>query len=299
MSRPVRACVLGMLFLLLATLSRPARAVQESPSSSNPPPKQQPAAKSPEEFEAFQKFIREPNPEEQLRLVEDFLLQYPDSALKEFAYQTATQDYQVKNDYARLRTYGELTLAENKDNLVALLLLASAIPEKTDPGDLDAEEDLSDAEDYAKRALEALEKLPPRVELPAEQWERTKKEAASGAHAALGMIALVRKDFAQAESAFRQAVELATQPDAILLYRLGLCYSFEKKFAPALEAFDRAEKYGGVRITTPEGASRDLVAEAREFVLKAKDDGGTASPAETAPVAETAPAAPEGSGTKE
>ncbi len=290
------------MFLLFATLSLPARAFQESAPSSNPPPKQPPVAQSQVEFEAYQKFLREPNPEEQLRLVEDFLLQYPDTALKEFAFQTAAQDYQLKNDYARMRTYGEMTLAENPDNLAALLLLASAIPERVSANSTDAEDDLRDAEDYARRALAALEKLPLRLDLPAEDWKRTLKEAASSARAALGMIALVRKNFSQAESEFRQAVTLVSQPDAILLYRLGLAYSFEKKFDPALEAFEQAERSGGVKITTPEGLSRDMIAEARAFVLKSRDDPDDPAddpvPEEAAPVEKTDLAAPEEPGTE-
>ena len=225
-------------------------------------------AKSPEESAAYEKFMVEQDPDAQIRLVEDFLLQYPDSELKEYAYQAATTVYQAKNDLARVLTYGELTLAENEDNLTALLILASAIPETTSSQGEERDEELRQAEQYASRSLQVLARLPRPVRVTLEQWTRTKREAEASAHASLGLIALIREDFPRAELEFREAVALAEQPDPVLLYRLGLCYSFQKKYEQALEVLERAASLGGVRITGPDGTARDLVAEARDFALK-------------------------------
>lgn len=211
-------------------------------------PKQPPRAKSQEELDAYQKFMGEQNPDQQIKLIEDFLLQYPNTELKEYAYQAATQAYQAKNDYPKVLTYGELTLAQNDKNLVALLIVGSAIPERTAKNDIDREEKLKQAEEYAARALEVLSKLPMPANLTEEQWVSVKKDAESTAHAALGLIALIREDFAKAEPEFKLAAEMASKPDPITLYRLGLCYSFEKKFDPAIEALDRAASSGGVKI---------------------------------------------------
>src|SRR5258706_11164378 len=103
--------------------------------------------------------MQEKSPDEQIKQIEDFLLKYPDTELKEFAYQAATQAYQAKNDFAKVMTYGELTLGENENNLVALLVLASAIPERTAKTDLDKDSKLTQAEQYAKRGLDVLAKL--------------------------------------------------------------------------------------------------------------------------------------------
>ena len=125
--------ILWLPMLLWGPESSRALAAQEAPAapaSSTPAAPRQPRAKTEEEFAAYQRFIRETKPDEQIRIVEDFLLQYPDSELKEYAFQTATQAYQTKNDYPRVLTYGELTLAENPENLVALLILASSRSEE-------------------------------------------------------------------------------------------------------------------------------------------------------------------------
>ena len=282
----ISALVVG--FLLRFGFSQEASvSVQSVPA---PNAVRQPRAQSQQEFEAYQVFMKETNPERQIQLVEDFLLQYPETQLKEYAFQVAAQAYQTKNDYARVLTYGELTLGENQDNLTALLILSSVIPEGNSRNDPEREEKLAEAENYARRALEVLSRMPRPQHLSEEQWERARRETEATPHAALGLIAMIREDLNLAERELRKAVELAPRPDPVTLYRLGLCYSLQKKYDQALEALERASQGGGVKVTTPEGSSRDLVAEAREFVLKAKalletstsePAAGTAMPAET------------------
>lgn len=254
--------------------------------------RRQPRAYSQQEFEAYQTFMKETNPDQQIQLVEDFLMQYPDTALKEYAFQAATQAYQAKNDYERVLTYGELTLAENQSNLVALMTLASVLPERANRNDPQREEKLADAEKYAKRALEVLSNMLAPEHLSEEEWQRSRRDAEATPHAALGLIAMIREDLIKAEVELRRAVELASRPAPATLYRLGLCYSLQKKYDQALATLERASEMGGVRITTAEGTSRDLVAEAKDFVRKAKatlEVPSSPSEAETpAPAAESA-----------
>ena len=215
--------------------------------------------------------MREARPDEQIQLIEDFLLHYPDSELHEYAFQAATQAFQAKNDFSSLLLYGEMTLGENEDNLVALLILASAIPERTTKNDPESEENLVQAEDYARRILDLLPRMPQPVGVTPSGWEQTKREAAATSHASLGMVNLIREDFFRAESEFKRSTDLASAPDPVIFYRLGLSYSFQRKYDQAIEALDRAAAVGGVRVTSPDGRPRDLVAEAKDFVLKSRD----------------------------
>jgi tetratricopeptide (TPR) repeat protein len=247
-----------------------AGTAQGSASGAPGEQKKQPRAHSQDEADAFQKIMGEQTPDAQIKLIEDFLLAYPNTELKEYAYQAATQAYQAKNDYNKVLTYGELTLNENENNLVALLVLASAIPERTAKNDIDKESKLTQAEQYAKRGLEVLGKLTMPANLTEEQWTQARKDAESTPHAALGMIALIREDFPKAETEFQTATDLTSRPDPVTFYRLGLCYSFEKKYDPALQALAKAASSGGVKVTGADGATRDLVAEAKDYVVKAK-----------------------------
>ncbi|MBI3894592.1 MAG: hypothetical protein HY313_01540 [Acidobacteria bacterium] len=239
--------------------------------------KEPPKAQSQEELEAYQKFIQAQDLDERIRGVEDFLLQYPESALKEYAYQAAAQAYQAKNDYERVLTYGELTLTENQDNLVALLILASSIADRTGKNTPDRDEKLNEAGQYAKRALARLPGLERPTGIEESRWEQTKREAEVTAHTAIGMIAMVREDFAKAESELRLATSWAVPPDPVLLYRLGLCYSFQQRYDSALQVLKQAEALGGVKVPDSEGKTKDLVAEAIEFALRGKN-GGAAPP---------------------
>jgi tetratricopeptide (TPR) repeat protein len=282
--------------LLLAAWCAAAVAQQAEPPPATPqgdaasPPQEQgrpipgirplPQAQSPEESAAYEKFRTEQQPAGKIRLIEDFLLQFPDSQFKEFAYQAAMQAYQTENDYNRMLTYGELTLAENPDNLPALLVLASAMAETTSHNDPDQDEKLDEGDEYAARALDVLARTRKPPGVPEASWTRTQNESASAAHAARGLIALVREDFPKAEVELKSAVDLAARPDAILLYRLGMCYSFQKKYDEALEVLRRSAAMGGVKVAGPDGKPRDLVAEALEFAGRSRSSA-------TPPAAET------------
>ncbi|MBI4459501.1 MAG: hypothetical protein HY648_05535 [Acidobacteria bacterium] len=271
----------------------PTKEVQSAPAAETAPPQNEPPrAKSPEELEAYEKFTQAQDPDERIRLVEDFLLQYPDSELKEYAFQVATQAYQAKNDYARVLTYGELTLAENENNLVVLLVLAAAIADRTSQDDADREEKFADAERYAKRALERLATLEKPLEAVQPEWEQAKRNAEGTAHAALGMVAMLRRDFARAESEFRLAVSLTSPSDPVLLYRFGLCYFFQQKHDLALDVLGRAAALGGVKVPAAEGGTKDLVEEAKEFVLRAKE-GLTEPPVPAPPAPNPEPPEPQ------
>lgn len=265
----------GMIVLSPIPASIPALAAAPPPQAAptqaqeeGPPPV--PEAKLQEEFAAYQQFMQEQGPDEQIRMVEDFLLEYPQSELKEYAFQVATQAYQAKNDYARVLTYGELTLSENENNLTALLILASAIAERTSRRDIDYQEKLADAEGYAGRALQQISNLRKPSNLTIAQWVATKKDAEATPRAALGLIALIRENFARAEAEFKMATTLFSRPDPVTWYRLGLTYSYQEKYDLALEALERSATAGGVRVPSPGGGTRDLVSEAKEFALKSK-----------------------------
>jgi tetratricopeptide (TPR) repeat protein len=270
---------LGVSLVILLSGSWSVVLAQEHPDT--PSVAAQPEGQSPEESAAVRKFLAEQNPDEQIRLVEDFLLAFPSSRFKEYAFQAAMQAYQVKNDYARVLTYGELALQENEENLTALLVLASAIPEAMDRNDEDSEEKLAEAERYANRSLQVLTRMAPPPRMTPEEWAKARKGAEATAHASLGLIALIRSDFARAEVELREAELLSSRPDPILLYRLGLSYAFQKEYEAAIEVLDRASLLGGVKITGPDGATRDLVAEAKEFALKLRTDESSAPPRET------------------
>ncbi|MSO20118.1 MAG: hypothetical protein EXQ56_06575 [Acidobacteria bacterium] len=249
----------------------PAEAIPPAPAPvRRAPPAPSPQAKSPEETAAYEKFVKEQRADERIRLVEDFLLQYPQSEMKQFAYQAATEAYRRKNDLGRMLTYAELTLAENPENMQALLTLAQSLPDSVGRDDPDFHDRLEEAEQHARKIIEVVAKAvrPARVTPP--QWQQTRNDAESSARLALGLTAMMREDYAAAETEYAAALQLIEKPDALTLYRLGLTYSFLKKYGESIDALQKAAVAGGVKSRTAGGAPRDLVAEAVAMVEKSR-----------------------------
>lgn len=205
-----------------------------------------------------------------IKAAENLLTKFADTEFKEFALQMETISYQQKNDYENMVIAGERTLEANADNVVVLITLAQAIPQRTKEFDLDKEEKLTKAEKYAKKAqtvIPNLAKFNPQI--TDDEWAGYKKSAMSQVHEALGQIAFVRKNYPGAEQAFKTAVDVSPQPDATTLYRLATVYAAQNKYDEAIAALDKSLAAGGVKI-----GDRDLAAEQKASLMKAKEAGG-------------------------
>jgi tetratricopeptide (TPR) repeat protein len=266
--------------LLLAQAAQTPPAGQQQPGQ--PAAKKQPAPKTKEEYDAYQKFWGATTPDDKIKFSEEFLQKYPDSELKAWAYRKEMEAYQQKNDFEHMREFGEKAIEAEPNDVMALLLLAGAIPERTKESDLDRDEKLNTAEKYSKRALEAIEKMEkPSPQYTDAQWDAARNDARSQVHAALGLVNLHRKNYTAAEESFRKATQLQTQPDPVVWWRLGLTLQFLKKYEDALTVLDKAVSLGGVKV-----GDKDFAVEERDRVKKFLDQrkaagtppAGTAKP---------------------
>jgi tetratricopeptide (TPR) repeat protein len=233
------------------------------------PPKQ-PAPKSQKELDAILAIQNAQDPDARIKAAEELITKFKDTEFKEFALQMETLSYQQKNDFENLVIAGERTLEVNPDNVVVLIALATAIPQRTREHDLDKEEKLNKADQYADKALKLvpnLAKFNPAIS--DEDWTNYKKSAMSQAHEALGMSAFTRKNFAKAEASFKAAAEVSPQPEPTIFYRLGMTYAAQNKHDDAIGAFDKAIAAGGVKV-----GGRDLAAEQKAAVQKARQAAG-------------------------
>jgi tetratricopeptide (TPR) repeat protein len=257
-------------------------AIPRAPApSKRQPAKPAPVPKSPEEAAAFDKIVKEQKPDERIQLVEDFLLAYPESEFKQAVYLAASEAYRRKNDLPRMLTYAELTLAEDPENLQAMLTLAESLPESVRRDDPDYMDRIEEAQEYAHKTLETIAQRARPASATPEQWAATRKQVELSAHLTLALTAMMREDYAAAETEYTTAFKLMEKPDALSLYRLGLTYSFLKKFDEATAALQKSAEAGGVKSRTESGGTRDLVAEAMQLVGKQKTaaTGATAVPA--------------------
>ena len=209
----------------------------------------QPAFKTEEEYNAFAAIQTAATAQERANAGGAFLSGYSDSDYASFAAYMTMLSYQELNDFESMLLYGEMVLsAAPNPGLTAgtLIALASAIPTRTGEFDLDKDEKLAKAEDYAKRAMAmipSLEKSDPNMS--DDEWLATRQEFMSQCHEALGGVALKREDFEASEASFRKALELSTQPLPYTLYGLASALSKQDKDDEAKRVAQRCTDAGG------------------------------------------------------
>lgn len=221
---------------------------------------QAPQFKSQEEFDAFMAVQNATTVDGRASAAADFLSKYPKSEAVTLAAYMAMLSYQQLNNFDSMLLYGEMLLMGNPApgmKAGTLISLANAIPSRTREFDLDKEEKLSKAEDYAKEAMgviPVLEKMDPNMS--DDDWLATKMEFMSQCHEALGQVYLKREDFPAAEESMRKALEMAPSPVPFTYYNLALALSKQGKDAEAAEMAGLCSAGGGVMT----GAGDDLCA---------------------------------------
>ena len=225
---------------------------------------QQPNFKSQEEIEAFIAVQNAATVQDRASAAAAFLASYPDSEAAGLAAYMAMLSYQQLNDFENMLLYGDMVLTNNPAPGVeagTLISLAGAIPTRTREFDLDKEEKLAKAEDYAKKAMgliPTLAKMDPNM--TDDEWLATRKEFMSQCHEALGSVAMKREDFTAAEGSFRQSLEMSANPVPFTVYNLAVALSKQGKNEEASQEADRCSAMGGFL----DGAGSDLCAELKQ-----------------------------------
>lgn len=227
------------LWLALTGMAAPL-AAQLGPLAS---PGQAAQARSQEELDSYLEVVSATDPRIIVQKVTVFLSAFPKSELVGAAYQYQVQAFEQLNDFDGMLTAGARALAADPDNLNTLLALAPAMATRA-AGRPDQPQLLSQAESYAQRALDAIEKIRVPHELSIEQWNARKREMQSEAHGVLGVVALQRGQFQPAVSQLEVAISLASRPQGVQFLRLGLALASSGKKDDAEQKFRRAAELG-------------------------------------------------------
>jgi tetratricopeptide (TPR) repeat protein len=225
---------------LMAGLSRPARAagprrvvtlLPPANTWSAPPQGEQakgPQWKSREEYDAYTAMANEKDPNKKIALADAFLQKYASSDFKFGAYGIEMQAYQALNEPSKAMSAAKKVLESNPDTgtaLQALALLNYVFPFVFKPTDADATAQLEQAAGYGKQALDELAKLQKPEKVSEDQFSTYVKQQRAIANGAVGFVALQKKDYAGAITAFKSAVE-DNPSDVYSFYRLGLAYLY-------------------------------------------------------------------------
>ncbi len=213
----------------------PTPSTQAAPApeknAQTPTPKP-PQAKTQVEYDAYQKIVSTTDPTQKMALVDQFVTDFPDSELKGVAYQQGLVGAQMTNNYDKAVDYSTKVLATYPDNVLALLILSTWIPERTTAADPQRDAKLAQATDAANKLLSVVQTLKKPATESDDQWNSQIKELNGRPHAALGFIKLQQKDYAGAEDEFTKAISyMPTEPT--FYYRLGLAYTYDKKYDQA------------------------------------------------------------------
>lgn len=228
---------------------------------------QQPQAKTQKELDALFEIESATDPDVRIRAIHTLLTNFKDTGFKEFANLMMMLSYQEKNDFEMMMLYGERTLELNPDNIDTLVSLSYAIPARTGEFDLDKDEKLAKAEDFAKRALLAIPTLDnPNADVSDDEWLIAKKDFMSRAHDSLGLVALKRKDYQAAEKSLRQSLQVASTQGASTFYHLARVLQEQGKNDEALAMADKSTAAGGVMA----GGGQDLAKVLKAQIIKAK-----------------------------
>ncbi|MBI1894917.1 MAG: tetratricopeptide repeat protein [Acidobacteria bacterium] len=282
MNQRIIRILAGSLMAASLTLAQNAGPAKTQPQPDAPPVTKQPQIKSQKEAEAFQAILQAADPDARIKAVDDFLVNFADTELKAFALTAAAEAAQQKNDFEKMILYAERAIEADPEGYAAMLIVATGIPQRTREFDLDKDEKLAKAEKLANRARElAQNAAKPNAQVPDEQWEQVKKLYVAQSHEALGHVAMARKKYDAAVQAFKTAVEIAPQPDQVVMARLVNAYNLNGKPDDAIATADKVLALPNLHPTV-----KQIVETEKNNALRAK--GGAAKPA--APAA--APAQP-------
>jgi tetratricopeptide (TPR) repeat protein len=206
-------------------------------------PKKGPMAKSQAELKAVQAVFtaaQQNNADGIITAAEDLLAKFKDTDFKDAVLLVEAQAYQQKGDKDKMQICAERALQANPNSYQAALMLADLTVQGTREHDLDRDEKLTKAEKYANQAITAINAAEkPNPQLSDQQWGDIKKDMIAQAHDALGMAALERKQYDQAITELKTAVDEAANKQPAFEVRLASAYQSAGKNDDAIQTAEK------------------------------------------------------------
>jgi tetratricopeptide (TPR) repeat protein len=185
------------------------------------------------------------DPSAEIPVGEDFITKFPTSRYVNGVYGMLTTAYYSTGNTDKMFAAGAKALELNPDNVDVLALLAMAIPRRMKPAQPDFNDQIKNAEKYARHAIELMPSLPKPPTVDDATFEKAKNDKLSLAHSGLGLIDLnVKKNYEEARNELTQAVQLASNPDMVDYYLLGTADAQASYMNGAIAAYDKCAQSG-------------------------------------------------------
>lgn len=206
--------------LVIGALAPPARAM--------PQEQQQKPAYTLAEYNAYQAAANEKNPQQRIKLLDDFVAKFPTSSLLPYAYRVYYNTYNELKNFPKTVEYAdrELSFGDKLDagtRLEALYIRALAFHGAFNEKAPDAKEQAAKARAAALEGLKVLGELQKPAGVTDEQFAQNKKGPEALFNYTAGFASLQLKDYKAAIDSFKAA--LAANPnDAVTYFRMGVAY---------------------------------------------------------------------------
>jgi tetratricopeptide (TPR) repeat protein len=208
-----------------------------------PAHKTPPAAKTQDEFAAYQAAAANTDLAAAEKAADDFAAKFPQSDLRGLLYSNLMRRYQQANDSDKTLETARKVLSFEPNDPVALVMASTVLAERTHEADLDHDERYDEAVKDAQKALTtvATDLMAP-ADIAAADLEAAQAAIRSMAHSAIGMVQLDRNNDAAAEQEFQQAITLspAGQVEPLTFLRLALAQDHLKQYREALASASKA-----------------------------------------------------------
>lgn len=205
------------IMLVLATLASGQQTAAPAPAQAagaTQPQTQKKEIKDPAEYNAYVGAAQQNDAAAKISGLEAFLVQYPNSVMKEDALELLMGAYQQTNNQAKVIDAANRLLTANANNVRALVVLAYL--ER-------AGQKWADAKGHAERGLQALPNMPKPDGVSDADFAKQKSQFAAVLNNVAGFSALQLKDFPSAQKYLRAAVE-ADPNNVENVYPLALAY---------------------------------------------------------------------------
>ncbi len=193
-----------------------------------PQEKQEKPAYTMAEYNAYQAAANEKDPQQRIKLLDDFVAKFPNSTLLSYAYHVYYTTYNELKNYPKTLEYAdrELTFGDKLDpgtRLEALYIRALAFHGSFNEKASDAKQQAERAHAAALEGLKVLNQLPKPAGVTDEQFAQNKKGPTALFNYTAGFASLQVKDYKAAIDSFKAA--LAANPDdAVTYFRMGVAF---------------------------------------------------------------------------
>jgi len=220
------------------------------------------------EYNAYQAAAAEKNPAQQVKLLDDFVSKYPNSALLVYVYPLYVQAYGQLKNYQKVIEYSDKVIGlgtkiDAGGQYQALYAHAFAYNalSASDPAWAGTAANAKAAQNASAAGLKALDEVKKPDSMTEDAFNAQKKQIQVYFNGTAAQAAMSQKDYASAIQ-FYKAVLALTPDDGITSYRLGLAY--EAMTPPQhMDAF-----WSIARAVTAKGATQAQSTKVKDYLRK-------------------------------